>query len=94
MFQIQVPIGAMPVNLILLSNATLAFVKVANFGVIFDMPESGVNAVFMEDDFRIGTETYFYNTVYEYKTIPNMLTWLKQQNLQEPNVVFETGGGY
>lgn len=88
MFQLQVPIGKMPVNLVLLSNGTLAFVKVYNFSVIYDMPEDGVNAVFMEDGFMIEDDEFEYNVAYNYKAHPSMLAWLKQQNLQKPDVVF------
>ena len=87
--QIQVAIANMPVNLVLLSNSTLAFVRVAQFKALFDTPpfEYGISAAFYEEDFSLGGETFAYNTAYEYKNIPNMLKWLQQQRLQLPNII-------
>lgn len=89
-FQVQVPIGNLPVQLVLLSNGTLVFVRVANIGGIIDQaPEGGVGALFFNDSFQIGNEELWYNTIYHYKGKPEMLKWLQQQNLIEPVVVFE-----
>lgn len=88
-YQVQVPIGNMPVQLVLLSDGTLVFIKVARFGTILDQaPEGGVGAVFTDDNFQIDGEDFWYNTIYQYKEKPNMLKWLQQQNLQEPVVRF------
>jgi hypothetical protein len=85
MFQVQVPVGNMPINLILLGNATVAFVRVANFKALFNPCEhGGVDAEFYEADFSIGGEVFQYNTSYPYKEIPQMLQWLKSQNLIAP----------
>jgi hypothetical protein len=84
MFQCQVPIAGMPVNLILLSDGTIVFIKVGPVGVIFDQPETGIVATFHESSFFIDYVEYSYNTIYRYKQIPSMLTWLQQQNLIEP----------
>lgn len=63
MQQIQVSIANMPVNLILLSNSTLAFVSVANLKALFDMAPAiyGVDAAFYESEFTIGEDLYSYN---------------------------------
>jgi hypothetical protein len=84
MHQYQIALGSLPVHLILLSNGTVVFIRVANFNVIFDQKHDGVNAVFIDDHFTLSGTDYFYNTIYEYKQIPEMLAWLKQQNLQQP----------
>ena len=78
----------MPVNIVLLSAGTLAFVKVAELSTLFDQPsiQGDINAVFYKDDFSIDNEPYSYNTVYEYKNIPSMLKWLQQQQLLMPQV--------
>ena len=98
MFQVQVPLGGLPVNLVLVTvgQGAVAFVKVAPFTTIFDADEDGnISAAFYEDEFNIfGTsgdeEVFRYNTLYEYKELPVMLEWLKQQGLQEPaSVVFD-----
>lgn len=84
-YQCQIPIGSLPVHLVLISDGTLVFVRVAKFGVIFDQaPDQGVGAVFSEDGFTIDGEEFWYNTIYNYKEKPNMLKWLQQQNLREP----------
>lgn len=90
-FQCQIPIGSLPINLVLVGNKEVAgvvFVKVSSFGVIFDMHNDGIQAIFHEDCFTLGGEEFDYEVMYEYKNIPNMLKWLQQQNLQEPHVVF------
>jgi hypothetical protein len=84
MFQVQVPIAGLPVHLILLSDGSLVFIKVGRVGVIFDMPDTGVQAIFDERGFSIDGVEYSYNTIYNYKMTPSMLTWLQQQNLIEP----------
>jgi len=88
-YQVQIPIGNLPINLVLLSDGTLVFVRVAKFGCIIDQaPEGGVGAVFYDDHFLVENEEFWYNTVYRYKEKPNMLKWLQAQNLTEPSVVF------
>ena len=87
MFKVQMPVGNMPINLVLLSNGQIAFVRVGNFKALFDQGEAGgVSAVFYEEDFSIGKETYQYNTAYPYKEISDMLTWLQAQALIKPTV--------
>ena len=86
LMQVQVAIANMPINLVILSNETLAFVRVAEFKALFDMaptPE-GVCAEFYQDTFVIDGEAYEYNSAYAYKTIPKMLEWLQAQNLTNP----------
>lgn len=85
MYQVQVPICGLPVHLILLSDGTLVFIRVAKVGVIFDMPEDGLDAILTDDGFSIAGEDFWYNTIYKYKEIPNMLTWLQQQKLIQPD---------
>lgn len=83
MMQMQVAVANMPINVVLLSNETLAFVRVADFKALFDMAPSpkGVGAAFYEKMFAIDDVDYEYNTAYAYKQIPSMLAWLQQQNL-------------
>ena len=83
MMQMQVTVANMPINVVLLSNETLAFVRVADFKALFDMAPSpkGVGAAFYEQMFAIDGVDYEYNTAYTYKQIPGMLAWLQQQRL-------------
>lgn len=84
MNRIQVGIGQFfPINLILLANGTLAFIRVMEFKGIVDLPtnENYPEASFWRDGFQIGDEVYEYNMAYPYKEMPVMLEWLKQQNM-------------
>ena len=83
-FQVQVPIAGMPINLVCLSNETLAFIRVTDFKALFDMAPSseGVDAAFYEDLFVIDEVEYNYNHCYSYKEIPSMKAWIIQQKLQ------------
>lgn len=97
-FQLQIPIGSLPINLILVGNrqqAGVVFVPVRDVGVVIEPLEAGkVAAIFFNYGFCLGDksgleEEFSYETIYEYKNIPLMLRWLQQQNLQEPaDVVF------
>lgn len=96
-YQVQIPIGNMPINLVLVGNQThgsLVYIRVSSFAPIFDQGGIGdVSGYFDNESFAFtkGNEMkeFFYNTVYEYKKVPLMLQWLKQQRLPEPtNVVF------
>lgn len=84
MMQMQLAIANMPINLVLLSNENLAFVRVNEFKVLFDMAPTpnGVSAEFYEELFCIDNVEYRYNTAYAYKEIPTMIQWLQQQRLQ------------
>jgi hypothetical protein len=83
-FQIAVPLGNLPVQLICISNGTVAFVRTQDFGAIFDHPENGVSAKFTNESFSLGQEDFIYNTAYRYKEIDVMLSWLTQQQLEMP----------
>jgi hypothetical protein len=84
LFQAQVAIADMPINLVFRSDGVLAFVRVAQFKALIDMAPTpdGVGAEFYDDGFTIADEEYAYNTLYAYKEIPGMLAWLMQQRLQ------------
>lgn len=92
-YQVQVPLGNLPVHLVLVGNKArgrVAFVKVAPVGLILESVVAGkVGAMFTEDDFSLSSddgnvEAFDYNKVYDYKEIPLMLRWLQQQRLQQP----------
>lgn len=94
-FQVQVPIGNLPVNLILVGNkfeAGIVFVKVAPIHktIIDHAKLKEVSAGFTDHTIYLHDdeveEQFDYDTIYNYKEIPLMLRWLQQQNLQEPTV--------
>lgn len=86
LMQMQMALANMPINLVILSNGTLAFVRVTEFKALFDMASTpeGVSAEFYENMFLIDGVEYEYNSTYAYKTIPKMLKWLQAQNLINP----------
>lgn len=92
MFQAQIRLGSLPVNLVLVGDRTygeVVFVKVAPVGITMDqVPRDEVSAWFDEDGFTFfdqhAAEDLHYDTLYDYKNIPLMLRWLQQQNLQQP----------
>lgn len=94
MFQTQIPIGSLPINLVLVGDKTqgrVVFVKVAPVGLILENIDRGKEtaAMFTEDEFCISntdmqTDVFKYNVIYDYKNIPLMLKWLQEQNLQQP----------
>jgi len=93
MMYAQIPIGGLPINLVLLPHiASVAFVKVRSFGAMFDLDyekKGNVEALFFSDDFSLRSkdeeQDFCYNTAYDYKNIPIMLGWLQQQKLEPPN---------
>lgn len=91
MHQMMVPLGTMPINIVLLSEGSLAFVRTANFKGVVDQPtcENCPTAIFTEQGFTIGEETFEWNTKYLYKEYKEMLQWLIAQKLEMPvNNVF------
>lgn len=86
-YQCQIPLAGLPITLVLISTAQIAFVPVQKFKPIFDIPEKtdGINAAFFEDHFKIDDQPFQYNVAYQYKEIKPMLLWLINQNLIEPN---------
>lgn len=78
-FQIAVPIGTLPLQLVCISDASIAFVKTQDFATIVDD-----GATFSKDGFTIGKEDYQYSTKIYYKEIPDVLQWLVAQKLESP----------
>ncbi len=84
MIYCQMPIGQLfPIQLILLENGEVMFVRVRESKPIIDMVEE-IFAIFYEDGFEIKGESFEYSTPYTYKELPSMIEWLQHQNLQQP----------
>lgn len=85
--QVQVHLGGLPIILVCLSDGTVVFVPVAAFSAIVDVGQE-VNAWIFPDEFFLcdnvtgSVHDYSYNTIYEYKNLPDMLRWLKQFKLE------------
>lgn len=101
MMQFQLPLGNLPINLVLAGDRNqgkVAFVKVQPFtNAILDLdPRGNIDAAFYQNDFVLfggdddgeTVEEFVYNMLYNYKEIPAMLKWLQRQNLQQPENIF------
>lgn len=79
-------IGSLPIGLICTDRADIAFVRLAQFKAIYDYPttKDGIDAMFDAEGFSIGDTCFDWGVLYNYKEIPEMLTWLQRQNLNNP----------
>lgn len=74
-----------PQGLIAFQRLTDAFGNELDFRTIIDNPEVGVQAIISVDDVFIGAETVLqYGEFYEYKQMPELLAWLKAQEMIMP----------
>lgn len=91
-FQVQVPIGNLPINLVLVGNreyGQIVLIKVADFeefDITGEVAAKVGNSIVLKSS--EGSGTFNYNTLYDYKQLPLLLKWLQQLNLREPNGIF------
>jgi hypothetical protein len=83
MWQKQISLGQMmPIGMLCLSNGNIAFFRLQEFETIFDQDEQGITvASFDMEDFDINGTVLKYDCQYNYKEIPELLEWLKSQQL-------------
>lgn len=79
MHQITIPIEGLPLNMILLSDGTLALSPNQQFKGIIDG-----KAVFTMDGFSVDGVSYEYNRALAYKNEPELLGYLQGLNLPMP----------
>jgi hypothetical protein len=80
----RVPLGNLPIGLILIQDGTLAFEVLTPF-VPFVDTTGPVYAFFDMQGFKFGSEdgnNFSYNTKYAYKGVADMLQWLRAQELE------------
>lgn len=84
--QLAIPVARLPISIVLISDGTLAFVRTAAFHSIIDQPtcENCPTAIFTEQGFTIGEDSFDYNVKYLYKECGMMLQWLVAQKLEMP----------
>lgn len=82
--QLSAPINTLPLNIVYISNGTLGIVPKGIFPTLFDQPEQGVHAIITPEKMIVGTTEIKYNTSLKYKEMPELLEWLKAQNLEQP----------
>lgn len=78
-FQVAVALNTLPIQLVCISDASVAFVRTQDFSTII---EDG--ASFANGGFTIGGINYEYNKKIYYKQIPDVLEWLVRQKLEMP----------
>lgn len=83
---IQVHIDGWPLVIQCFENGLITIYRSAEFKTILDQPNSTEDlvAIFDNDGFTIGTESYDYGAFIDYKNTPDVLKWLKQQGLKNP----------
>ncbi len=85
MQSIDVQLGNLPLILSCYSNGCISIARAANFKCIIDQPQVGVMAFIDAEGISIGTETeIIYEEMLEYKQMPELLSWLKAQNMEMP----------
>lgn len=88
----QIPIGSMPINLVLLpATKEVVFVVVTPFNTVFDQSTDTMDAYFDMEGFSIGDKNYTYDTPYVYKDFPDMLAWLQHQRLMVKELTIYKG---
>ena len=83
-FQVPIPIAGMPLTLICLGYGSIAIQPSQQFSTLIDQQLGGISAMFNMEGFTIGAEEYKYGTKIFYKGIPDMIQWLKQQDMPMP----------
>lgn len=83
---IPVKLNNLPIYIICYENGWINFQKDRHkIATVVDQPEQGVQAIIDDDGISIGANTEVeYGLCYEYKSEPELLAWLKAQNLQFP----------
>lgn len=78
-FQTSVPLAGLPLQLILMSDASIALVRTQEFETVIDG-----DTVFGKEGFSIKGEEYQYNSKYWYKQMPSLLEYLQGLELIMP----------
>lgn len=79
----------LPIQIVCANDATVSFNKMFGFKAIVDQPESGVQAIICDEDITIGVDTVRckgttvieYGVRYQYKDMPELLSWLVAQKM-------------
>ena len=82
--QLSMPIGTLPLSLVLVSTGQVGIVPRGNFPVIIDQPSQGIQAIITPEKMIVGTTEIKYNTSLKYKEMPELLEWLQNQQLEKP----------
>lgn len=84
-YAVGITLPGLPLQMRCYDDATVSFHKLGLFKAIIDNPETGVQAIVDDVGISIGANTELeYNERYEYKTMPELLSWLIAQKLEAP----------
>lgn len=78
-------VNTLPIQISCYADGYVAFKRVANVPVLIDQPEQGVQAIISPLDIYIGADTEVkYGVRYPYKEMPELLSWIKAQQMEMP----------
>ena len=86
MYQIQLPLQTLPINITCGSDGRVGFSLKGAFPTLVDAYDeaNGKVAIFDMTGFNIDGVECKYNVWYDYKQMPSMLEYLKQLNMEMP----------
>jgi len=82
-WQIQLPLGSLPIALIACFDSSVVLTPTQQFKTIVDA-SNGFESMFDMDGFSINGEQFEYGVKYYYKEMPNLLGWLQKQGMEMP----------
>lgn len=83
--QVNLPLGGLPITLICLSNGTIGFQPAGKLRTMIDQqPSDKVSAIIYDEGMLVGNTEIEWIVAYDYKQMPDLLGWLKQQELIMP----------
>jgi hypothetical protein len=80
--QIARQLGSLPVQIVFDASGMIGFVRMANMPTIVEWLEDGLQIVCSNEDICVGTTELAYNVFHDYKNMPEVLYWLKSQELE------------
>ncbi|MGZ8888083.1 MAG: hypothetical protein ACXW1D_00840 [Halobacteriota archaeon] len=82
MMALDARLANLPIQITYYGNGLIEFNRYVNFNTIVDNPCEGIQAIISNEDIYVGADTVVeYGVRYEYKEMPELLAWLKEQNL-------------
>lgn len=82
MFGINARLANLPIKITYYVDGWVELNRLANFNTIVDNPCAGIQAIISNEDVYVGADTVVeYGVRYDYKEMPELLAWLKEQNL-------------
>lgn len=84
--QIGMQLGPLPIQIVYDSSGMVGFNRLANFRTIVENLEDGLQIIYSNEDIVVGTTELAYNVLHDYKNMPEVLYWLKSQQLEMPQL--------